>query len=502
MTIAASEHSVSFWSLTSRDRGQLLAALLVGLLLVVPLALKVPMFIDDFGRSLSGSYDWSKDGRPLAELIYQTLMLGADRVVLTSPLGQLLCLPGMALSSLLLCRIVGHRAVWAGALATIFLFGQPYALQTLSYSFDSPLMVFAVLLSLAAGACLVLGSGPRSRIAAVALVVCSLATYQPANSAFWIVVLMALLFPHVPRQRPVWRVLGDLVACQLLALLIYKYALFSQLELKDYAAYHSALPPLGDFPAVLVANSGRYLSTLFDDWWETQAGLVFLIAALVALLSVCPDRQKALRPRALRWQWVMLAGWRALAVLVIVAISHGLPLLLSRPIFEPRTFVGIGVVMASLALMATREGWRGWWNRVVLLVLVAAAWACITITYAYANAQAAQQALNHQVLQSVTQTIQQRGLHTSDFDRVVISGKTPRAPVAENTFRTFPYLKRLVKPVKGNWWGHIGLKHQGFRKPFKMLQPEDIGTPQPIASTSLYRLSREGKTLLVHFHEA
>ena len=144
MTIAAAEHSVSFWSLTSRDRGQLLAALLVGVLLVVPLALKVPMFIDDFGRSLSGSYDWSKDGRPLAELIYQTLMLGADRVVLTSPLGQLLCLPGMALSSLLLCRIVGHRADWAGALATIFLFGQPYALQTLSYSFDSPLMVFAV----------------------------------------------------------------------------------------------------------------------------------------------------------------------------------------------------------------------------------------------------------------------------------------------------------------------------------------------------------------------
>ena len=67
-----------------------------------------------------------------------------------------------------------------------------------------------------------------------------------------------------------------------------------------------------------------------------------------------------------------------------------------------RTFVGIGVVMASLALIATRKGWRGWWNRGVLLVLVAAAWACITITYAYANAQAAQQGLNQQVLQSLT----------------------------------------------------------------------------------------------------
>jgi hypothetical protein len=52
---------------------------------------------------------------------------------------------------------------------------------------------------------------------------------------------------------------------------------FSPLELKDYAAYHSALPPLADLPAVLVANSGFYLSTLLDDWRETEAGLVFFI---------------------------------------------------------------------------------------------------------------------------------------------------------------------------------------------------------------------------------
>ena len=82
--------------LSPLDRGQLLAALLVGVVLVIPLALKVPLYIDDFGRSLSGSYDWSKDGRPLAELIYKILMLDADHVVLTSPLGQLLCLPGVA----------------------------------------------------------------------------------------------------------------------------------------------------------------------------------------------------------------------------------------------------------------------------------------------------------------------------------------------------------------------------------------------------------------------
>ena len=483
--------------LSPLDRGQLLAALLVGVVLVIPLALKVPLYIDDFGRSLSGSYDWSKDGRPLAELIYKILMLDADHVVLTSPLGQLLCLPGMAMSSWLLCRIFNHRQIWAAALATIFLFGQPYALQTLSYSFDSPLMVFAVLLSVAAGACLVLWTSPLSRITAVTLVVGSLATYQPANSAFWIIVLMAVIFPRTPREESGWRLLRDLVSCQLVALLIYKYALFNQVELKDYAEHHAALPSISDLPVVVFSNCSGYLHILFDDWWGTPVGDVFLVAALVALVNAC-----LCSVEGSRWQAIGKSGVRSLMVLAIVSVSHGLLLVLSRPVTEPRTFVGIGVVMASLALVATRSVERVWSRRIALIVLAAASWACITITYAYANAQATQQSLNQQVLQSVTQTVQAYGYRTSDFDRVVITGKTPLAPVAENTFRTFPYLKRLVKPVQGNWWGHIGLRHQGFRKPFKMQQPEDVDTSQPIASTSLYSLSKDGKTLLVDFHDA
>ena len=483
-------------SLSSRDRDQLVAALVVGLLLVFPLALKVPLFIDDFGRSLNGSYDWSKDGRPLAELIYRFLMLGSDRVMLTSPLGQLLCLPGMAVSSWLLCRVFGHRAIWAGGLATVFLFGQPYALQALSYSFDAPLMVVAVLLALAAAACLVLLKGRRSRIGAVVLIVASLATYQPANAAYWIVVLMALLLPPERECRFSWRLLRDLLSCQLMALLIYKYALFSPLELKDYAAHHAKLPSLFALPGVLLANTGSYLHRLGDDWWGTQAGLVLVAAALIALVGGCIGSTNGTG-----WKRVRALGVKAFMALGVVVLSYGLPLVLAHPVFEPRMFVGIGVVMASLALIATRAGWQSWWNRVVAVALAAAAWACITITYAYASAQAAQQALNQQVLQSVTQTIQDNGYPTSAFDRVVITGRTPRAPIAENTFRTIPYLRNLVKPVKGNWWGHIGLKHQGFRNPFKPLQPEQLDRPRPIASTSLYSLSRDGNTLVIHFNE-
>ena len=147
MTIAASEHSVSFWPLTSRDRGQLVVALWVGLLLVVPLALHAPLYFDDLGRSLNGSYGWSEDGRPLADFVSQLLLMGAPRTVLTSPLGLLVCLPAMAWTSWLFTRLFQHPRPWAAPLACMFLFGSPYFIENLSYSFDAPQMVLAVLLN-------------------------------------------------------------------------------------------------------------------------------------------------------------------------------------------------------------------------------------------------------------------------------------------------------------------------------------------------------------------
>ena len=73
------------------------------------------------------------------------------------------------------------------------------------------------------------------------------------------------------------------------------------------------------------------------------------------------------------WRRVWTVGVKAFVALGVVALSYGLPLALVHPVFQPRMFVGIGVVMASLALIATRAGWRRWWNRIVAVLLAAAA---------------------------------------------------------------------------------------------------------------------------------
>ena len=57
--------------LSSTDRRALSASIGVAALIVLPLALHVPLYFDDVGRSLNGSYGWSEDGRPLADFVSQ-----------------------------------------------------------------------------------------------------------------------------------------------------------------------------------------------------------------------------------------------------------------------------------------------------------------------------------------------------------------------------------------------------------------------------------------------
>ena len=139
---------------------RLLLALSMSVLVVLPLALKVPMYLDDYLRAVEGVSKWSGDGRPAASFLWTLITLNAPRLSLASPLGLLLCVPAFIGSGLLLCRTLRHRQVWGPAVVVGLLFACPYFLENLSFSFDAPLMVLAVLANLAAAT--VLAERPRS----------------------------------------------------------------------------------------------------------------------------------------------------------------------------------------------------------------------------------------------------------------------------------------------------------------------------------------------------
>jgi hypothetical protein len=199
------------------------------------------------------------------------------RLSLASPLGLLICVPAFLGSGLLLCRTLRHRQVWGPAVVVGLLFACPYFLENLSFSFDAPLMVLAVMANLAAAT--VLAERPRGwstawvLAAAVVLVVVALSLYQAANPAFWLPVGFAVL-AVAPRR---WLLLMQGVACQVLAVVLYRSLVLAPIELGGYAEKRGTLPEGSELLSVVGSNVQSYGALLKAHWWNTPSGDVFLV---------------------------------------------------------------------------------------------------------------------------------------------------------------------------------------------------------------------------------
>ena len=100
----------------------------------------------------------------------------------------------MLLGGVLTALLFQRRSlIWIGVFS-VFLFGQPYFLENLSYSFDSPLMVLSVVMGLAAAWLSPSSLNEYGVIIAGSLLSLSLLIYQPANNALWIPICMIVIY--------------------------------------------------------------------------------------------------------------------------------------------------------------------------------------------------------------------------------------------------------------------------------------------------------------------
>ena len=473
---------------------RLLMALLVALLVVLPLALSLPMYLDDQVRAVKGVSKWSGDGRPVASLVWQLITLNSSRLSLASPLGLLICVPAFLGSGLLLCRTLRNRQVWGPAVVVGLLFACPYFLENLSFSFDAPLMVLAVMANLAAAT--VLAERPRGWStpwgmgAAVVLVVVALSLYQAANPAFWLPVGFAGL-AVAPRR---WLLLLQGVACQLLAVVLYRWLVLAPIELGGYAENRGTLPEGSELLGVVGSNLQSYGALLKAHWWNTPSGDVFLVFLAVTGLVVCCSVG---RP------WLT-----ALLLMPLLVFSYGMPLLLAEPVWAPRTFIGVGVSSACLALLATRDGfsdatspvWRRALQALALLVTAAALWACLHVVYVYANAQKAQQHVNRFVVTSLLRTLSQADVDPRWLNELVVEGTGPLSPIAQNSFRSVPFLSTLVHPLSHRWLGmetKLMLEERGSGT--LRNRDDNTGSLRSIGSSALMDVALQGRRLQVAF---
>ena len=227
-------------------------------------------------------------------------------------------------------------------------------------------------------------------------------------------------------------------------------------------------------------------------WWNTPSGDVFLVFLVVTGLVVCCS---AGRP------WIT-----ALWLTPLLVFSYGMPLLLAEPVWAPRTFIGVGVSAACLALLATREGfsnstttvWLRALQALALLATAAALWTCLHVLYVYANAQKAQQHLNRFVVTSLTRTLSAADVDPRWLNELAVEGTGPLSPIAQNSFRSVPFLSTLVHPLSQRWKGmEMKLMLEARGSGTLRDRDDNTGPIRSVGSSALMDVALQGRRLQV-----
>ena len=134
------------------------------------------------------------------------------------------------------------------------------------------------------------------------------------------------------------------------------------------------------------------------------------------------------------------------------------------------------------------------------VVTAAALWTCLHVLYVYANAQMAQQNLNSFVVSHLTRTLNRADVDPRWVNELYVMGTAPLSPIAENSFRSVPYLRSLVRPLSHRWAGmetKLMLQERGFGT--LRNRDDNTGAVRSLGSTALMDLSLQGRRLDVKF---
>ena len=316
----------------------------------LPIILNVSLYKDDFNRAYGGTLQWDTDGRIIGYLLYRIAHLGSARAVFDHPLGAIVCIPIMLLGGIFAYLLFQRKSlIWIGILS-ILLFGQPYFLENLSFSFDSPLMVLSTSICIAAAWICVSGEKPYLQAVSGSLVTIALLIYQPANNAFWIPVCVIAInswgqtIKTGENNNPlVFSTRKLLFRCGLIqasSLAIYKIILTPFFKLNEYSNSVLSTLEIKNLPSTIVRNINEFWDTLLRNGFDSNLGRFLAFYILISIILITS--------RHTIWRgcikFIMLLSILALSqILMLILDCQGLPI---------RTYIGVDKFLVSIALIA------------------------------------------------------------------------------------------------------------------------------------------------------
>ncbi|ANN74320.1 glucosyltransferase domain-containing protein [Bordetella bronchialis] len=481
-----------------------IAALLLYGLVIYPIIHADRFYIDDLGRARTGYLGWTSDGRPLSNLVVETLNLGAPISDL-SPLPQLLALLLLAYLAVTLARKFGIPGTWRAPLILAPMVASPFFLENLSYKFDVLPMTLATALS-----CLAVTAIPRVRWGALLGAVALLATlclYQPALNVFLVFAVAEFVLAQrdLRPMRELAAMLGMRGLQLLCALAAYK-AVVAVTVKGHYATAHGAIASAGDLASIAQRNLAgfwRYVVDMLPGLWAKPLLWFMAGGTLVALYWAVRYLARSWRAASMPGRIAMAAAIALLPVALLIA-PWGPMLALRLPVYAPRVAIGFGALGAAgllfvwTALDRLRLAPR--WQVAGFAVPV---YGLLTFCFVYGDSLKLQKEFENRVAAQVSADLSRLGAQHR-ITEYALQGSLGHSVVVRHTIRKYPLIATLV-PVhltEGWGWAYEELRLFGVDTAHEASAPRAAPQTQAVSVARDYRVFLDGDIAIVSFAPA
>lgn len=394
-------------------------------------------YIDDFWRSTSGASNWDDASRHLSNVFSKVLHMGW-KLSDVSPLTQLIAIVILSTSSILLVKIINKKLSFMSILASVSIGLFPYFLQSISYKFDSPYMAFSVLSSIFPF--LWYQSKKRYFITFSILgVLGTLLTYQSANGVY-LIVFTALLTKDFFLQnitlKEGCKKYALIIFNYMIALLLFRYLFMINETDHGYAASNTL--PVSDLLMGIWDNLKKYILLIKKDLF---GGIIGYFLLFIGVMYIVKMLNLSKRNKIITFIFSLVS------LSIMLCLSWGAYIILERPLFAARAYLGFCLLIGLLALTIV-EGTdiHTYYIMAKNLVIIFFIYSLMAFANSYGNALYAQ---NKYTSFRITTLAYDLSKITPNKKKIMLTLKGRRdighAKAVINASYHYPLIKRLIR---------------------------------------------------------
>lgn len=444
-------------NISSQDKAFIITLFVMCTLYVMPIFLADRWHYDDMIRSDNGMYAWSRNGRPLADLIMYAISFGGD-LINFSPLPLALSVLAYSFSALIFYRnnlyFIGPKR---SAIIFFVAFANPFFLENISYDFDCLPMTLSIAFLLLAFC--KIKHHLTFFLFSVLCVFLSLCSYQASIGIFisLSIVEFSLMFSRGAGNSELYSRVLSRLSQLVVAYIAYHYFIANTLISGEYNETRSVLVGLNlaGF-STFMENIESFFSLIKVLVVDIPLFIPVLATSFVALaLFGIAKNNKYNSSYDVVLKLVLFLGPVISLLSSFVHLS-----LMFTPVIMPRTlssFTGFLFLLIVIPFIQKPK------SNLLVVFSIVIAFFLMSFSYSYGATQKAQKEYDEYISFEISHAI--KLADPAGNKTIYFLGNQPSSLVRNNAISKYKTLELLVPIyISDGWgWGRIMLNHYGLK---------------------------------------